>query len=119
MPWKIGTTDEFDAWFDTLSGAAQARVLHVVGVLREVGPRLGRPTVDTINGSQYSNMKELRVNNPLIRIFFAFDPRRVAMLLLGDDKTGDKRFYDAMIPRADTLYSQHLESLRNDDAEKF
>jgi len=60
-------------------------------------------------------MKELRAQSsghPL-RIFFAFDPHRVAILLIGGDKTGeaDKRFYARMIPVADVLYTQYLEDL--------
>lgn len=56
-------------------------------------------------------MKELRVNEPPIRIFYAFDPRRRAILLIGGDKTGDMRFYDRMIPAADALYAEHLAHL--------
>ena len=61
-------------------------------------------------------MRELRVQSsgkPL-RIFYAFDPRRSAILLIGGDKTGDKRFYDRMIPVADDLYDAHLEELRQE-----
>ena len=59
-------------------------------------------------------MKELRVSNKkrLFRILFAFDPERTAILLIGGDKRGDKRFYQRMIPLADKLYDQHLEELR-------
>ena len=59
-------------------------------------------------------MKELRINNPPIRIFFAFDPRRVAILLIGGDKTNDPLFYDRMVPIADALYDEHLEHLGNE-----
>jgi hypothetical protein len=58
-------------------------------------------------------MREMRVQSggrPL-RIFYAFDPRRSAILLIGGDKTGDKRFYERMIPIADTLYDEHLAAL--------
>jgi hypothetical protein len=61
-------------------------------------------------------MRELRVQSggrPL-RIFYAFDPRRSAILLIGGDKTGDKRFYDRMIPAADDLYDLYLEELRQE-----
>lgn len=61
-------------------------------------------------------MRELRVQsggNP-IRIFYAFDPRRTAILLIGGDKTGNDRFYDEYIPRADTLYDTHINELRKE-----
>jgi hypothetical protein len=61
-------------------------------------------------------MKELRTQHlgrPL-RTLFAFDPRRSAILLIGGDKTGDDRFYERMIPRADGLYDLHLKTLREE-----
>lgn len=78
---------------------------------------LGRPYADTVKGSRHANMKELRTQSlgrPL-RTFFAFDPRRAAILLIGGDKTGDKRFYDRMIPVADRLYDEHVARLRRED----
>ncbi len=42
------------------------------------------------------------------RVFFAFDPRRMAMLLIGGDKTGNKSFYKEMVPKAEAIYAQHL-----------
>lgn len=61
-------------------------------------------------------MRELRVQSRgrPIRVFYAFDPRRSAILLIGGDKTGDTRFYERMIPVADRLYDQHIEELRNE-----
>ena len=114
--WPVWTTDDFDAWFDELAGIQQMRVLVAVGLVREVGPSLGRPHVDTVNGSVFPNMKELRVQvrGAPLRIFFAFDPERTAVILLGGDKTNDRRFYDRMIRRADALYAHHLETLEND-----
>ncbi|HEX3467846.1 MAG TPA: type II toxin-antitoxin system RelE/ParE family toxin [Candidatus Elarobacter sp.] len=116
MVWAIETTNDFDTWFDALAVSQQAKVLVSVSILREIGPRLGRPHVDTVNGSRYLNMKELRVqaSGAPLRIFFAFDPRRVALLLVGGNKTGRGRFYDLMIRRADTLYAEHLEALEDD-----
>ena len=80
-------------------------------VLKELGPNLGRPYVDTINGSKFKNMKELRVQckNRPFRIFFAFDPKRNAILLVGGNKANKKRFYEEMIPLADHLFKKYLE----------
>jgi len=61
-------------------------------------------------------MKELRTQckgRPL-RTFFAFDPRRCAILLIGGDKTGDERFYERMIPIADRLYDEYLQELQEE-----
>jgi hypothetical protein len=91
----------------------QDSVERIVLVLIEKGTSLHRPLVDTIKGSLFPNMKELRVQHagrPL-SIFFAFDPLRRAILLIGGDKTGNKRFYEIFVPRADAIYSEYLEEL--------
>lgn len=78
---------------------------------------LSRPYADTVNGSNYTNMKELRVQSKgdPIRAFFAFDPRRRGILLCAGNKTGDeKRFYGVMIPIADRQYAEHLEKLKRE-----
>lgn len=116
MAWEVEHTDEFAAWWDTLSEHEQAAVAASVRLLEEDGPNLGRPAVDTVKGSRHPNMKELRIQaqgRPL-RTFFAFDPRRTAILLIGGDKTGDNRFYDRMIPIADGLFDVYLEELRKE-----
>lgn len=114
--WQVEFTDEFEAWWNTLDEAEQESITASVGLLEALGPSLGRPHADTVNGSKHANMKELRTQHqgrPL-RTFFAFDPRRSAILLIGGDKTGDKRFYDKMVPLADQLYDDHLEQLRKE-----
>ena len=116
MAWNVEYTEEFAAWWETLSQAEQAEIDAGVGALMEEGPQLGRPYVDTVNGSRHTNMKELRtqVKGSPLRTFFAFDPRRSAILLIGGNKTGDKRFYDRMIPTADNLYDQYLEETKKE-----
>lgn len=111
--WEVEYTDEFGAWWSTLDEAAQESLAHDVEVLAQVGPSLGRPTVDTVSGSRFSNMKELRTQHRggPIRTFFAFDPRRCAILLIGGVKSADDRFYERMIPEADRLYHEHLAEL--------
>ena len=90
-------------------------IAATVLVLRAVGPTLGRPYVDTLKDSTYANMKELRVasGNSVVRIAFAFDPDRAAILLLGGEKQGvnERRFYKQLIARADALYARHLADL--------
>jgi hypothetical protein len=85
-----------------------------VKLLREYGPTLGWPKSSAIRTSRHGHMRELRVQHAgrAYRVLYAFDPRRVAILLVGGDKTGDKRWYDVFVPRADRLYDEHLEALR-------
>lgn len=118
MAWEIEFSDPFGKWWDSLSSEEQESVAFGVGLLEKVGPALSRPYADTLNGSRFRNMKELRVQHdgrPL-RILFAFDPRRVALLLLGGDKTGDSRWYEKAIQAADAIYAEHLETLSKPNA---
>ncbi len=113
MAWEVEYTNQFEAWWFMLSAEDQNRIRASVEVLQERGPALGRPLVDTIKGSRHPNMKELRPTVGNIRILFAFDPRRMAILLLGGDKTNCWRdWYERMIPVADQLYDEHLVLLR-------
>jgi len=111
--WEVEFSDEFGRWWDTLDEAERESLLASVILLRQFGPSLGRPHVDTLKGSRHSNMKELRTQHrgKPFRTLLAFDPRRVAILLLGGDKTGDKRFYKRMIRLADQIYDRHLSEL--------
>jgi hypothetical protein len=113
--WDIEFTDEFGEWWDGLSEDEQESLTVGVKLLQVLGPALGRPHADTVEQSRHRNMKELRTQahgRPL-RTFYAFDPRRKAILLIGGDKTSDKRFYDRMIPLADRLLDDHLQQLQN------
>jgi hypothetical protein len=112
--WEVEYTDEFGAWWGTLTPDEQASLDAGVRLLERFGPHMSRPYVDTVKGSRHPNMKELRTQSkgrPL-RTLFAFDPRRCVILLIGGDKTGDDRFYDRVIPLADNLYDAHLDGLR-------
>lgn len=106
-------TGEFETWWNGLSEAEQEDIDAKVTLLRRLGPKLGRPHADTVRGSKHPNMKELVVQHQRrpYRVFFAFDPRRTAILLIGGDKTGDRRFYERCIPLADRLYDDYLTEL--------
>ncbi|HEV3156585.1 MAG TPA: type II toxin-antitoxin system RelE/ParE family toxin [Candidatus Baltobacteraceae bacterium] len=113
VTWDIEATDQLKEWYLALPLSDQIAVDLSVGVLELRGPALGRPHVDHIKRSRHKNMKELRTQSggkPL-RIFFAFDPRRVAILLIAGDKTGDDRFYERMIPQADDLFDEYLREI--------
>lgn len=117
MACSVEYTDEFGEWWDTLTESLQDEIDRVVGVLEEKGATLGFPYTSGIEGSRHGHMRELRIQhkgNP-VRIFFAFNPLRNAILLIGGDKTGDEAFYDRMTPIADDLYDTHLLEL---EAEK-
>jgi len=113
LVWEVEFTDEFGAWWDGLTEGEQDAVAASVTVLRQLGPGLPRPHSDTIKDSKHANMKELRTQcqGRPIRTFYAFDPRRSAILLIGGDKTGNDRFYEEMVPLADRLYDDHLRQL--------
>jgi hypothetical protein len=114
--WPVETTEVFDEWFTDLDEDAQAEVIATVELLKLLGPRLSRPHADTLNGSRYANMKELRAStaDKVLRIAFAFPPDRGGILLVGGDKSGvsKKRFYKQLIEKADQLYAAHLAVLK-------
>jgi hypothetical protein len=113
MAWEIEVSDEFKEWYDSLTDEECGSVHNVIEALAAAGPALGRPQVDTLKGSRFANMKELRVQHQgrPYRILFAFDPRRYAYLILGGDKTGDAQWYLDAIRRADLIYAKHLEEI--------
>jgi hypothetical protein len=116
MNWSVEYTDEFGDWYATLTARTQDDIDRSVGLLETRGPQLPFPHSSGIEGSRFEHMRELRVQSGgrPIRIFYAFDPRRAAILLIGGDKTGDGRFYATMIPIADGLYATHLDELRKE-----
>lgn len=117
MAWEVEFTDEFAAWWDQLTQDEQDAIDRSVGLLEERGPTLGFPHTSDVKGSRHGRMRELRVQQggKPIRIFYAWDPRRVCLLLIGGDKTGDNQFYDRMVSAADDLYDEHVETLRRED----
>jgi hypothetical protein len=111
--WEVEYTDEFEHWWSALSVEQQEALDDRVMLLAEQGPSLGRPVVGTISGSRHAGMKELRVSAAgALRVLFAFDPRRHAILLFGGDKSGTwNQWYESAVPRADDLYDEHLGQL--------
>lgn len=115
--WEVEYTDEFGTWWDGLGEKEQESILAAVEFLEERGPALGRPFVDSIKGSRHKNMKELIPMGGHIRILFAFDPRRRAILLIGGNKADRwNEWYREMVPVADDLYAEHLRQLREEGA---
>lgn len=120
MPYALFYLEEFAVWLDAQEQSLKLKTLAHLELLKERGPLLGRPFVDTLKGStEVTNLKELRVQYKTepIRILFAFDPKQQAVIILGGSKQGDKRWYDINIPRAEKLFLEHLERQREEDEE--
>ena len=113
MTWEVEVSDEFIEWYAGLLKPEQKSVAAGVGMLERYGPELGRPYTDTLKGSAFPNMKELRIQHQgrPFRVLFAFDPRRKAYMILGGDKTGNKNWYVDAIRRADSIFAQHLREI--------
>src|ERR1700690_3810886 len=111
MTWGVEFHKDFAPEFDALPEDVQDEIRALGGALEEIGPLLGRPHADTLNGSRHANLKELRfdASGGIWRVAFAFDPRRKAVLLVAGDKSGvnTKRFY-RHIEKADRRFDDHL-----------
>jgi hypothetical protein len=116
MAWSVEYTDEFGVWWKKLSEAQQEDIDAHVRELERRGPMLPFPYSSDVKGSAHGAMRELRIQSAgrPIRIFYAFDPRRTAILLIGGTKSNQRRFYDQMVPIADRLFDQHLDELKVD-----
>jgi hypothetical protein len=114
--WKVEYTDEFEEWWDTLDADTQNAIDVAVGVLEQKGPDLSFPFSSGIKGSRHRRMRELRVQHKgkPYRVLYAFDRRRVAILLIGGLKADDDRWYERYVPRADDLYDDHLREIREE-----
>ena len=117
MSWSIDLHPNFKAEVLELPSMVRIELLASLAPLRELGPSLGRPDVDTLNDSRYANMKELRfrADGGVWRVAFAFDPQRNAILLVAGDKSGvsERTFYKRLIDKADKRYKDHLETLES------
>ena len=113
--WEVDITLIAD-WLRSLDQTSYEQVIAALEVLRDRGPSLGRPLVDTITASRHRNMKELRpgsAGRSEVRILFAFDPKRMAILLIAGDKAGSwTRWYKRNVPLADDLFDKHIRALR-------
>jgi hypothetical protein len=116
VSWEVEYTNEFEVWWLALDDAERESVRASVGLLEAQGPHLGHPHTSGVTTSRHSHMRELRVQHQgrPYRVLYAFDPRRVALLVLGGDKTGNDRWYDEFVPRADRLYDDHLVALKRE-----
>ncbi|NJL09902.1 MAG: type II toxin-antitoxin system RelE/ParE family toxin [Calothrix sp. SM1_7_51] len=116
MAYEVEYTNEFEQWWVTLNGETQSSIDAVVKQLEEKGPLLRFPYSSGITASRHEHMRELRIQHKgqPYRILYAFDPRRVAIILLGGNKIGNDRWYEENVPKADNLYDELLKELKNE-----
>lgn len=116
MSWTVEYTDEFEKWWNELKENEQEEINAKVVLLQDRGPVLPRPHSDVITTSRHSNMKELRASTPTaeLRVLYAFDPRRAAILLIGGNKQGNPKWYERYVPLADDLFDQHLKQIKKE-----
>lgn len=116
--WKVLFHDAFVEEFLAFEPEVRKSLASYKATLQQEGHQLGRPHVDTLNGSKHANMKELRfkADNGVWRVAFAFDPKRQAILLVGGDKSGgsEKRFYRDLIKKADERFDEWIEQLEKE-----
>jgi hypothetical protein len=106
---EVEATQEFSGWYAALTSAEKRALDLVIGLLRVQGVALGSPYSSAIKGASFP-LRELRPKHGAspLRVFYAFAPRRNALLILGGDKAGDNRFYRRAIPRAELLWAEYL-----------
>jgi len=104
---QVEVTEAYKDWYLDLAKNEAAAVDRKVKMLQLMGVALPFPHSSDIKEAKYP-FRELRVNNPPIRVLYAFDPERKAVLIIGGDKTGDARFYERLIPQAEQLWQKHL-----------
>jgi hypothetical protein len=114
--WDVEVTDEFEDWWNGLDADEQDSVDFVVELLVRQGPMLPFPYSSDVLGTKKYDIRELRIQHHgrPYRVLYVFDPRRHAVLLIGGDKSRDKRWYQANIPRAVSIYSNYLKELKRE-----
>jgi hypothetical protein len=112
--WEVEVSDEFEGWWDDLDADEQDSVDFVVELLVREGPLLPYPYSSDVTTAKKHDIRELRIQHQgrPYRVLYVFDPRRHALLLVGGDKTGDDRWYEANVPRAERIYSEYLKELK-------
>jgi hypothetical protein len=117
MSWPIRLHDDFGPEYAELAEPVQDEILALMALLKEYGPKLGRPHADTLDDSEHANMKELRFKaaGGVWRVTYAFDPKREGILLAAGNKSGvsEKRFYKQLILKSDARYDDHLAKLKD------
>ncbi|HLJ76385.1 MAG TPA: type II toxin-antitoxin system RelE/ParE family toxin [Acidobacteriaceae bacterium] len=113
MAWDVEVSDEFREWYESLAEDLRASIAAGVDILEQMGPEAGRPFVDTLKGSKYPNLKELRIQHRgrPYRVLFILDQKRNVYLILGGDKSGNSHWYRDAIRRAENIYERYLKEI--------
>ena len=116
MTCEVEYTDNFEDWWHELSDDEQVSVAASVELLATRGTALPHPYSSGVESSKHSHMRELRIQHcgDPYRVLYAFDPRRIAILLIGGNKRGNNRWYEEYIPVADRIYDNHLIELERE-----
>jgi len=113
---RVLHTVDFEEWYEALNPKHQESTDRLIQLLEINGVNLGFPYSSSIEGSRYP-FRELRIQTAghAIRVIYAFDPHRDALLILGGDKTGkkEKRFYKQLISKCQAIWEQYLEDLKS------
>lgn len=124
-PWRVYIASKWsvdveliEVWLTELDEDSREQVIAALELLEDFGPQLGMPIVDTVRASSHKNMKKLRPGSSgrsELRVLFAFDPDRAAIMLIAGDKAGEwAGWYEKNIPRADRLFDEHLGKLKGE-----
>lgn len=124
VSWEVEYTDEFERWWDVLTEDEQVAVDATVRLLERFGPALPFPHSSRVRGARTRHLRELRIQHAgrPIRVLYAFDSRRVALLLLGGEKSKGRRWYTESVARADAIYEAHVAGRKggeDDDGEEI
>ncbi|MFJ8214316.1 type II toxin-antitoxin system RelE/ParE family toxin [Streptomyces sp. NPDC096033] len=121
MDWEVIVVEPALSWLHSLRHTDRPSLIQIskaITALRQEGPAMGRPLVDTVKGSRLANLKELRPGSSggsEVRLLFVFDPLRRAVFLVGGDKAGDWHgWYLTAVPRAEKAYEDYLTELEED-----
>jgi hypothetical protein len=120
MATEVNVTDEFVNWWDSLNEDEQKSVNAIVMMVEERGTQIPFPYSSKIESSRHGGMRELRAQHKMrpLRLLYAFDPHRDAVILLGGDKTGrGNNRYKEFVPKADDLFDGYLEEVMAEDVE--
>lgn len=117
MEWETFFDDDFFVWFQEQEEKLREEILAHTFLLKKLGPHLGRPKVDTLENTSIKNLKEIRIQykGEPWRVLFAFDPKRRAILLVGGNKSGDKRWYKTNILIAEKRFKNYLKNMEKEN----
>lgn len=118
MAWTVRDHPAFEEERKELDADISDKLDEIGTAIELWGPNLGRPLVDTLKGSKYKNMKEIRFGlRGAWRFAFAFDPKREAVILVGGNKEGvsSPRFYNSLVATADTRFDEWLQALESEE----